>query len=561
MKKPHIKKPLVTLLSCGALSLLMGAAPIGSTPGLAQAAESPVPLTATIHYAGSVKTLDGTHWKLASPVFEGAGETPFLNFAESRFNAGAGLNAIGGEYSASGSKLNLRNLFSTKMAGPTEMVKAEDRFLKALSEVQNFQLSSDGKTLTLYGAQELTFRLASAMQTLANTEWELVSPLLDGAEKTPFLNFTDSSIGAGVGLNIVGGEYSTSGQEINFNNLLSTKMAGPPALMEAEDRFLNALNQTQSFELSNNGKTLVLRGKQTMTFRLKVAAENLAGTEWELNSPTFAGASKTPYLNFTDEGIGAGVGLNIMGGGYSMEGSNLHFENLISTQMAGPPELMKAEQRFVKALSEVKSYELANSGKTLILRGGETLTFQLKTNMPQGFVASETKIINVAPQLGAHMDGDKTPKYLQLEDLSPRVGWGRFTEQKIEGFQFEPGYRYQMRVQVERNQRTNEQRLRLLEIFSQQWMESSSLAAGEKILEVAPTEVDCVGVGHTQCLQVREVGGDWKTMHEPIVGFQFQPGSRYRLQVKVTSIKNPSADASSLRYTLIRLLDKMPVTY
>ena len=331
--------------------------------------------------------------------------------------------------------------------------------------------------------------------------------------------------------------------------------------MEAEDRFLNALNQTQSFELSNNGKTLVLRGKQTMTFRLKVAAENLAGTEWELNSPTFAGASKTPYLNFTDEGIGAGVGLNIMGGGYSMEGSNLHFENLISTQMAGPPELMKAEQRFVKALSEVKSYELANSGKTLILRGGETLTFQLKTNMPQGFVASETKIINVAPQLGAHMDGDKTPKYLQLEDLSPRVGWGRFTEQKIEGFQFEPGYRYQMRVQVERNQRTNEQRLRLLEIFSQQWMESSSLAAGEKILEVAPTEVDCVGVGHTQCLQVREVGGDWKTMHEPIVGFQFQPGSRYRLQVKVTSIKNPSADASSLRYTLIRLLDKMPVTY
>jgi hypothetical protein len=87
------------------------------------------------------------------------------------------------------------------------------------------------------------------------------------------------------------------------------------------------------------------------------------------------------------------------------------------------------------------------------------------------------------------------------------------------------------------------------------------LAANQKILEVAPTKVDCVGAGQMQCLQVREVGGDWKAMHAPIEGFDFQPGWRYRLQVEVTPIQNPPADTPGLRYTLVRLLDKMPVTY
>jgi heat shock protein HslJ len=299
----------------------------------------------------------------------------------------------------------------------------------------------------------------------------------------------------------------------------------------------------------------------TATIHFDAARKTLSGTQWKLISPTFEGAAQTPFLNFSDSSIGAGVGLNAVGGEYSTDGQKISFRNLLSTQMAGPPELMKAEDRFLKALSGVRRYEVINNGQTLILRGGETLTFRLKARTPQGFIPTATKIINVAPQLGPQMDGDKTPQYLQLEDLSSDVSWGRFTEQKIEDFQFEPGYRYQLRVQVERNPRTHEQRLRLLEIFSQQWMKNSPLKANEKILEVAPAKVHCVGVGQMQCLQVREVGGEWKAMHAPIEGFDFHSGWRYRLQIAVTPIKNPPADASDLRYTLVRLLDKMPVIY
>ncbi len=82
----------------------------------------------------------------------------------------------------------------------------------------------------------------------------------------------------------------------------------------------------------------------------------------------------------------------------------------------------------------------------------------------------EAKIINVAPQVGPELEGDRTPKYLQLEDLTEGPSWGRFSEAKIVGFDFVPGYRYQMRVVVERVAPSGENRLRLPNIGSQQWM-------------------------------------------------------------------------------------------
>ncbi|SFC61857.1 Heat shock protein HslJ [Polaromonas sp. OV174] len=285
----------------------------------------------------------------------------------------------------------------------------------------------------------------------------------------------------------------------------------------------------------------------------------LAWTQWELISPEYAGLEQRAFLKFTDLRLNASVGLNSIGGSYTLDGKKITINHLFSTRMAGPASLMKAEDLYSQALQSVRSFDVSADGKNLSLRGESTLSFRLTGHTPQGFVATESKIINVAPQLGPELDGDKTPKYLQLEDLSQGSSWGRFSEASIEGFDYVPGYRYQMRVVVERNARTNEKRLRLLEVFSQQWMQSTKLEANHKILEVAPTKVNCVGVAPMQCLQVREAGGQWTNFHAPIEGFNFQEGWRYRLQVAVEPVQNPPADASSLRYTLVRILDKLPV--
>ncbi len=312
--------------------------------------------------------------------------------------------------------------------------------------------------------------------------------------------------------------------------------------------------------LLSMGSSLLARADQMRANTPLAAAQmsankNLAWTEWELVSPTYAGLEKPPFLKFSDDKLSASVGLNSIGGTYALKGRAISVTYLLSTRMAGPQPLMTAEDRYSKALQSARSYELSADGKRLTLRGDQTLIFRLTARTPRGFVASETKIVNVAPQLGPSLDGDKTPKYLQLEDLSEGVSWGRFSEAKIEGFRFVPGYRFQMRVLVERDARSGEKRLRLLEVFSQHWMPAAKLEANHKILEVAPTKVR---QGGREFLQVREVAGRWMTLRQPINGFSFQDGWRYRLQVAVTPGKNPSA---ALNYRLVRVLDMMPVTF
>ena len=69
--------------------------------------------------------------------------------------------------------------------------------------------------------------------------------------------------------------------------------------------------------------------------------------------------------------------------------------------------------------------------------------------------------------------------------------------------------------------------------------------------------VDCVGVAVQQCMLVREnPNSDWKNFYDHIDGFEFQNGYEYKLKIKITEIKNPPADASSLKYSLLEILEK-----
>ena len=69
--------------------------------------------------------------------------------------------------------------------------------------------------------------------------------------------------------------------------------------------------------------------------------------------------------------------------------------------------------------------------------------------------------------------------------------------------------------------------------------------------------VECVGVTLQQCMLVREdPNSDWENFYDTIDGFEFQSGYEYKLKVQVTEIKNPPADASSLKYSLVEILEK-----
>ena len=82
-----------------------------------------------------------------------------------------------------------------------------------------------------------------------------------------------------------------------------------------------------------------------------------------------------------------------------------------------------------------------------------------------------------------------------------------------------------------------------------------------KTIFVGPELMDCVGVGPQKCMMTKEsLDSDWTFFYNKIKGFEFEAGYEYKLQVTITKVVNPPADAPSLEYELIKIISKTPVS-
>lgn len=78
-------------------------------------------------------------------------------------------------------------------------------------------------------------------------------------------------------------------------------------------------------------------------------------------------------------------------------------------------------------------------------------------------------------------------------------------------------------------------------------------------LWIGPEVVDCVGVGPRQCLLVKESeDAEWEFFYDQIEGFTYVEGASYVVEVEITQVEDPPADASSVSYRLIRVVESVP---
>ena len=76
-------------------------------------------------------------------------------------------------------------------------------------------------------------------------------------------------------------------------------------------------------------------------------------------------------------------------------------------------------------------------------------------------------------------------------------------------------------------------------------------------LWIGPERVECEGVAPKMCLQVAEYeDGDYQLFYDTIEGFDYQEGTSYVIDVSITEVENPPADASSLQYTLVEIVEE-----
>ncbi|HWV69340.1 META domain-containing protein, partial [Chitinophaga sp.] len=84
--------------------------------------------------------------------------------------------------------------------------------------------------------------------------------------------------------------------------------------------------------------------------------------------------------------------------------------------------------------------------------------------------------------------------------------------------------------------------------------------AKTQVIYVKESKEPCTGVAPMECLQIKGVNDtDWSNLYTNINGFKYTPGYRYKLRVRITQIKNPPADGSSLKYTLSKVLEKKKI--
>lgn len=80
-------------------------------------------------------------------------------------------------------------------------------------------------------------------------------------------------------------------------------------------------------------------------------------------------------------------------------------------------------------------------------------------------------------------------------------------------------------------------------------------------MTIASQQGDCIGVAPQKCLLVKKDSeANWTFFYNQIEGFDYKEGFEYVLEVKEEKVENPPADASSLRYILVKELSKTPTT-
>ena len=76
-------------------------------------------------------------------------------------------------------------------------------------------------------------------------------------------------------------------------------------------------------------------------------------------------------------------------------------------------------------------------------------------------------------------------------------------------------------------------------------------------LWIGPERVECESVAPMMCLQVAESeDGNYQLFYDTIEGFDYEEGTSYVIDVSIAEVENPPADASSLQYTLVEIVEE-----
>jgi heat shock protein HslJ len=200
----------------------------------------------------------------------------------------------------------------------------------------------------------------------------------EGSEATAI--FSDGQVTGSGTVNRFRATYSTRpGNEITISQAASTQMAGPPDAMAQEQAYLAALHRAATYEVSGGSLLLLDDQGRTLVAYDEVQPTELTGTQWEAIAynngrgglQSVALSSSISAVFGSDGTLAGNATINEYSTTYSVTGeSQMTIDDQIrSTQMAGPEELMTQESAYLAALPKTATYTI--EGDVLWLRDAE----------------------------------------------------------------------------------------------------------------------------------------------------------------------------------------------
>ncbi|HJK58222.1 MAG TPA: META domain-containing protein [Methanocorpusculum sp.] len=296
-----------------------------------------------------------------------------MEIAGTNVSGNAGVNSYHGTITIEDGKVTFSPMATTLMAGPEGMMAQETAFLAALQNVTAYTIANGVLTFTDASGNVLLTFAAMPAETLDGTSWTL-----EGNNNVT-LEFTNGAFNGQAPVNLYFGSWYVTENGILFGATGTTMMAGPEDQMTAETEFFAALNNVTGYKIAEGKLVLTDKdGKTLLTFTeaaLEQAGSAISGN-WTLEG------NNNVTLDITADGSFNGQApVNLYFGTATIDGNSLSFGTVGATKMAGPEDLMTAENEFFAALNNVTGYKITEGKLVLTDKDGKTLlTFVQSSN-------------------------------------------------------------------------------------------------------------------------------------------------------------------------------------
>ena len=228
----------------------------------------------------------------------------------------------------------------------------------------------------------------ATVETLEGKTFESVKVIGEQVNETIELSFEKGRLGAYLGCNRMSGDYliglssedwQQDGQ-LSWSNVLTTDMLCPLG----KDSWFSGLLDTGVKATVKDSWLVLTRGKTTIVLKQvaisdppeRVPAgepstvESLAGRSFESVSIIGRRLVKPIEISFTDNGLGAYLGCNWMGGEYMLEDGQLRWLDVVSTLIGCYGGGNERDSWFENLLED--GVDVSESGDGLIFDGGST---------------------------------------------------------------------------------------------------------------------------------------------------------------------------------------------